>query len=62
MHYFQGSREHRPPGGLANDRMRGSILFLNNPHKTSPFLKGDFSKKYGILTKEKLVLMYESLK
>ena len=32
------------------------------PHKTSPFLKGDFSKKYGILTKEKLVLMYESLK
>ena len=21
MHYFQGSREHRPPGGLLNDRI-----------------------------------------
>ena len=27
------------------------------PHKTSPFFKGDFSKKYGNLTKEKLVLV-----
>ena len=27
------------------------------PHKTSPFFRGDFSKKYGILTKKKLVLV-----
>ena len=39
-------------------------ILVKTSHKTSPFLKGDFSKKYGILTQEKLVLilMYESLK
>ena len=29
----------------------------NVPIKTSPFFKGDFSKKYGILAKKKLVLV-----
>ena len=27
------------------------------PHKTFPFFKGDFSKKCGILTKKKLILV-----
>ena len=27
------------------------------PHKASPFFKGDFSKKYGIPTKKRLVLV-----
>ena len=27
------------------------------PHKTSPFFKGDFSKKYGILPKKKPFLV-----
>ena len=27
------------------------------PYKTSPFFKGNFSMKYGILTKKKLVLL-----
>ena len=30
------------------------------PHKTSPFFKGDVSKKYGILTKKKLVLVSDT--
>ena len=39
------------------NRRRQKKDWSKRPHKTSPFFKGDFSKKYGILTKKKLVLV-----
>ena len=50
-----------PPSQNVHEWVKTSPYRLKNwskrLHKTSPFFKGDFSKKYGILTKKKLVLV-----